>query len=212
MKKVILGFAILAATSLSAMAANDNNTTNKEKARTECSKQKSSDCKGKTVDCKGKKDGKCDRSEKCMKAFEGLNLTDAQKAKIEELQKECKAKRDANMKKGGENKDKKENLTPEQKQQRKAEMMARRKQEKQDFLNNVKSILTPEQYTKFLENNFKMAGNHEKGMRKGGKNMKGQKVMQAQKGKKGQRDDQKGQRNRQNGNGQQGKAQNTVSA
>lgn len=198
MKKVILSLAVLAVTSFSIMAANENNNAkNNEKARTECCKQKSGECKG-------KKDGKSDREDKFMKAFEGLNLTDAQKSKLEELRKECQAKRDA-VKKDGEKKDKKENLTQEQKQQLKAEKMAKRQQEKQEMLNNIKSILTPEQYTKFLENNVKFSAKHDKGMKKMGKNMKGQKGMQAQKNKKDRR-------NGQNDNGMKQKTRNAVSA
>lgn len=208
MKKVILSLAIFAATSLSMMAANDNNNaTGNEKTRTECCKEKGECKKG---DRQGKKDGKFDRADRGMRAFEGLNLTDAQKTKIEELQKQCKEAREKEMKafkeQKDQNRDKKDrkDLTDAEKQQlkaekekRKAEMQAQRKQQMQNFLNGVKSILTPEQYTQFLENNFMMAGNnHQKGMKKGGKQMRGQKGMQANKGKNGmrsQKDMQKGQ-------------------
>ncbi|MDE6794360.1 MAG: Spy/CpxP family protein refolding chaperone [Muribaculaceae bacterium] len=205
MKKVILSLAIFAATSLSMMAANDNNATNNEKARTECCKDKGECKKG---DRPGKKDGKFDRADRGMKAFEGLNLTDAQKTKLEELQKQCKETREKEMKAFKETRDKekkdfkdRKDLTDAEKQQMKAEkqklkaeMQAQRQQQKQNYLNGVKSILTPEQYTKFLENNFMMAGNnHQKGM-KGGKQMrshKGSKQMKggmhANKGKKSMR-------------------------
>ncbi|MDE6298033.1 MAG: hypothetical protein K2M10_00105, partial [Muribaculaceae bacterium] len=103
MKKVILSLAIFAATSLSMIAA-DNNTANNApacKAGTECTKP-----------CKG------------MKAFEGLNLTDAQKTKLQELAKEQQTKKaDCCKKDKKDNKDaQKEKLPPEQKQQKKAEM------------------------------------------------------------------------------------------
>lgn len=189
MKKVILSLAIFAATSLSMMAANDNNNaTSNEKARTECCKNKGECKKG---DRSAMKDGKAIRAERGMKAFEGLNLTDAQKTKIEELQKQCKENREKEMKAFKEQKDlnktqkdkkDRKNLTEAEKQQlkaekaqRKAEMQAKRQQEKQNYLNGIKSILTPEQYTKFLENNFMMAGNHQsKGIKKGGQHKQGQ--------------------------------------
>ncbi|MDE7109358.1 MAG: hypothetical protein K2O49_05265, partial [Muribaculaceae bacterium] len=56
---------------------------------------------------------------------------------------------------------------------------------KQNYLNSIKSILTPEQYTKFLENNFMMAGNHHKDMKKCGKDGKGKKGSHARHDKKG---------------------------
>lgn len=190
MKKVILSLAIFAATSLSMMAANDNNANagNNEKARTECAKNNKGECnKGECPGKKGNK-GECSDKKGCkgMKAFEGLNLTDAQKTKLEALRKECKAKKEAGMKKGNKQKDKKDQLTAEQKQQLKAEKKAKKMEAKQNFLNGVKSILTPEQYTQFLENNFKMAdnGHHAKGMKKVGKHGKDRKAMHAKKGNK----------------------------
>lgn len=171
MKKVILSIAVFAAASLSMMAANDNNA-NKNcngKARTECVKNK---------ECKA------DRGDKGMKAFDGLNLSDAQKAKIEQLQSECKAKREKEMKAKGENKEQKEQLTAEQKQQRKADMKAKRMESKQNYLKGIQSILTPEQYTKFLENNFIAGGkSHGKDMKKGDRNKGHKGGMHARNGK-----------------------------
>ena len=191
MKKVILSLAIFAATSLSMIAANDNNAnaSNNEKTRTECAKDKKGECPGK----KGFKGDRSDNKEgKGMKAFDGLNLTDTQKTKLEELRKEFKAKKESGVKKDENRKDKKDQLTAEQKQQMKAEKQAKRQEAKQNYLNGVKSILTPEQYTQFLENNFKIAGHHHKGMKKGGKQMKGEK------GQKGHKN--KGDTRAQNGN------------
>lgn len=185
MKKVILSLAIFAASSLSMIAANNNQTNNANsngKARTEC--------------VKGNKENKG------MKAFESLNLTDAQKTKLEQLNEARRAEMQKKTEARKDNKEnkKKEQLTAEQKQQRKAEMQTKRKEAKQNYLNSLKSILTPEQYTKFLENNFMMAGNHhKKDMKKGGKHGKGSKGMHAHNGKKGQKgqkgsNDKRGQR------------------
>lgn len=73
--------------------------------------------------------------------FEGLNLTEQQKTQLQAL---APAK-----------------PTQEQKEQMKAKKqeaakakMEKRAQAKRDYLAKVKAILTPEQYTQFLENNF----------------------------------------------------------
>lgn len=73
--------------------------------------------------------------------FEGLNLTDNQKEKLNKLREERKAERS------------------QKSQQRKSDKLradstsrAQQIAEKRDYLNQVKSILTPEQYVAFLEN------------------------------------------------------------
>ena len=78
-----------------------------------------------------------------MNPFEGLNLTADQQAKLEALKQNCPMKAD---KQKADKQDKKND--------RKADMMAKRIQGKRDFLAQVKSILTPEQYVQFLENSF----------------------------------------------------------
>ena len=73
--------------------------------------------------------------------FEGLNLTDNQKEKLNKLREERKAERSKKS------------------QQRKSDKLradstsrAQQIADKRDYLNQVKSILTPEQYVAFLEN------------------------------------------------------------
>ncbi|MDE6298837.1 MAG: hypothetical protein K2M10_04235, partial [Muribaculaceae bacterium] len=56
------------------------------------------------------------------------------------------------------------------------------------YLNSIKGILTPEQYTKFLENNFMMSANHHKDMKKGAKHGKSHKDMKGRHDKKGHKD------------------------
>lgn len=189
MKKVILSIAIFSAMSLSMSAANPNESTTSGSVRTECSKQ--GGCEGRKI-----KEGKADRS---MKAFEGINLTDAQKSQLESLRADLKSGKEKGGKNMAERKSgNKENLTAEQKQQRRAEKKAQREQKRQQYLDAVKGILTPEQYAKFLENTSKMSDNHGKGMKQGGRGSKGQKGMRAQGGKKmhrgGKADKQKGDR------------------
>lgn len=166
-KKVILSIAIVAAASLSSFAANDNKGSD-NKQSTECS-GKCSDC---NKECNKVKPGKHGRNGFGMRAFEGIDLTEAQKTQLETLRADFKAKKEAAMKNKGENKTKKENLTEEQKKQLKAEKMAKRQQEKQEFDNKVKSILTPEQYTKYLDNAKKMADNKGKAMHRSHKHAK----------------------------------------
>lgn len=69
--------------------------------------------------------------EKCD-VFEGLNLTEQQKTQLNELRQQRAAKAKAEGEK----------------------VRKDRKQARQDYLNNVKAILTPEQYVSFLEISF----------------------------------------------------------
>lgn len=160
-KKVILSIAILSAAALSSFAANSNQANTNGKVRTECSKN--------SGECKKGKHGRGDKGGFGMRAFEGIDLTETQKTQIEALRSDFKAKKEAGMKQKGEMKQGKENLTAEQKQQLKAEKMAKRQQAQQEFNDKVKNILTPEQYSKYLDNTKKMAENKDKGMKKSGK-------------------------------------------
>ncbi len=93
---------------------------------------------------------KCDRKDRvCPNPFEGLNLTEAQKTQLKELRASMPC--DKNNKKT----DKKDGRTD-------------RIQCKRDFLAKVKTILTPDQYVTFLENNFAdRGGRRHEGYRKG---------------------------------------------
>ncbi|MBD5173133.1 MAG: hypothetical protein HDT08_00660 [Bacteroidales bacterium] len=98
---------------------------------------------------------KCDKAKQGPCLFENLNLTDGQKAKIKDLKEsQMKARED-----------------------RKKEARAQRDNARKDYLANLKTILTPEQYVQFLENNYMAAGKRggkdmKRGDRKGGKDMK----------------------------------------
>lgn len=143
MKKVILSLAVLVATSISAFAATDNKT---ETGVPACTSQTA--CKSKTACCEKKE--KCNRAER---AFEGIDLTAEQQTKLAELRKNCLAGKPAKVCK--EAKDNcKSNLTDEQKKQMKAERRAKQFEARKKYLEGVKSILTPEQYNKFLENSY----------------------------------------------------------
>lgn len=110
-------------------------------------------------------DKKCDKTIQCEKAgkgckkdavcpFEGLNLSEAQQLKVKALQEKQQIERKA----------KKEDIKAK-KEARKEE----RKLAKQNYLKELKSILTPEQYVQFLENQFVRA---DKGAKMRGQNLK----------------------------------------
>lgn len=123
-------------------------------------------------------DKKADKDARRMRMFDGLNLTADQTASIQALQAEQKAQKDAAK---ADRKAKKEMA----KSDRKAANDARKqkaeasRQSRQRYLESLRGILTPEQYTRFLENNFvnksahkgkdrhhahrSHAGHHEKG-------------------------------------------------
>lgn len=118
----------------------------------------------------GKKEMKM-KTKASVDLFEGIELTADQKAKIEELnarrraeaeafRSEMKSQKKAMKEQRGEMK-KSGKLTDEQKAEMKAKRAEQMKQRidrrescRRDYLDNMKSILTPEQYNRFLENSF----------------------------------------------------------
>lgn len=120
---------------------------------------------------------KCDNSKQGPCLFDNLNLTDAQKAKI-------KALRESQIK---------------ARQEKKQEARNQRDNARKNYLANLKTILTPEQYVQFLENNYLTGAKHggkdmKRDGRKGGKDMKrdGRKGGKDGKGFDGKRGDRKG--------------------
>lgn len=110
---------------------------------------------------KGKKAEK--KGERAKKnPYEGLNLTDAQKTKLQQLDDKQKAQRRQKME---EMKANKEANKAAQKADRTA-MLEARKAEKKSYLEEVKAIIGPDQYVVFLENFYINGGNQ------GGKSMK----------------------------------------
>ena len=173
MKKKIFSVALLAM-SLFAVngiaqnpASSSKNTTNVENV------------KGHKADRKGKKGAK--------NPFEGLNLTDAQKAKLQQLDEKRMAER----------KQKAEALKAE-KQRNDSVSKEARKASKKEYLEEVKAILGPDQYVVFLENFYinggQQGGKHMKQASHGGQKNFAQK--KGQHGKKGEvrKDGQKGDR------------------
>lgn len=97
-------------------------------------------------------ENQCTEKSDCKRPcpFDGLDLTDAQRAQLKELQKQCGEQAKAN-------KDKDKAARREAAKQRRAEKLAK-----------IKEILTPEQYIKFLENQYVNASGKARGdFRKG---------------------------------------------
>lgn len=148
MKKFMMTLAVMAMTAGAAMAqTQDTKACTKDCAKNEqCQKKdckkddcKKSDCKKndcKKSDCK-KSDCKkaCDAKGACE--FEGLNLTDAQKEQIKTIKSEQQAARQAKKEAAKAGKD---------------AAKADRQAERKAYLEKVKAVLTPEQYTQYLEN------------------------------------------------------------
>lgn len=139
MKKIFLTLAIIA--SSMAAFAQTNATSDNSKACTE-------------QNCGA--DKKCDKDRNCSKAFEGITLTADQQSKLAALrdnfQKERQQKAEAIKDKKADGN--KQDLTKEQRMQMKKEHQAAANERRQKYLADVKEILTPDQYVKFLENNF----------------------------------------------------------
>lgn len=199
MKKVFLGLAILATSAFGMMAQNSSdNTSSTPKCQTVCPGSKvcndacTCDCANTQnctcpQECRQICDNKqlCDKKGKCPfeKEFAGLNLNDEQKAKIQKLFADRKAERaKAFAERKAEGKNKKEmkiegrkenrhNLDDQKRKEMRANLKAQRLEDQKKFLGEIKSILTPEQYTQFLENNFYAkadGGKGKPGFRKGG--------------------------------------------
>lgn len=146
MKKKIFGLAVIA---ISLVSANSfAQTPNKDKVCTDQS------CQAQQLKPKKDKKAPC--------PFEGLNLTDAQKAKVKEIGAKRQAAR-ADMKK----------TQKAEKQRLDSAQFARRNEVMKIYLDEIKGVLTPEQYVMFLENSYINANARPgKGFNPQGKGMK----------------------------------------
>ena len=152
MKKTILALSlsVLSVLGFSAMAQNQKCEGKKCENKEVCKKE----CKKDGKDCK-----KFDRAQ--YNPFDGLNLTEAQTQQLAALKSEMKQN-------DGQRSDKKEQMTPEQRQEKMKEMMQKRENRSREYLAKVKSILTPEQYVSFLENVAVHKSHHKMMARKNG--------------------------------------------
>lgn len=122
----------------------------------------------------GKKELKADkRSAGAPNPFEGLNLTADQQTKLDALKKESQEARAA-----------KAEARKSQDKQRKEANKEAAKTARTEQLAKIKAILTPEQYVKFLENNFVNARHGNKSAKDNGRLAKNER-----KGDRGQKRD-----------------------
>lgn len=150
MKKKIISFALAAIVSLgiSSIAAPRHGHDSNRK----CDRKENCDCQRQS----------CDSARQCM-LFDGIQLTQQQKDALTALKAKKAECRKAECKKADCKKtDCKKNADPA-----KCDRRARRCEGRAEFLKQVKTILTPDQYQKFLENSFIYAGGQ-----KGGKHAK----------------------------------------
>lgn len=127
MKKMIVTAAIAAMVSGGFTASAKNAKENTQPATTTCPAQRGP---------------RCDANTPCP-AFDGINLTEAQKTQLKQLQ-------DKRRTEAGTKRDAKRDA----KQAAKAAKQESRIQARRAHLAEIKSILTPEQYVTFLENSF----------------------------------------------------------
>lgn len=134
MKKQILSFIVLGM-SLFSLTASAQHRHNGERNRatkpaTECCAQ---------PDCKSN-NGTCSPAE-CCPGFEGLNLTEEQQTKLKALCEKSGAQRQERAK-----------ANKEARKDRKVKSDSERRADQRSYLDEVKKILTPQQYVQFLEN------------------------------------------------------------
>ncbi|MDE6553832.1 MAG: hypothetical protein K2K98_12875 [Muribaculaceae bacterium] len=174
MKKKVLGLALMAMALVGFNGMAQNN-----------SQKNAQGCKSQTECAKGGKGMKKEARE-MKNPYEGLNITDAQKSKLAELDSKRMADRKAKMEaRKSDNKGQKADKSRNE-ADRKARMEAR-KADKMEYLKEVKAIIGPDQYVVFLEN-FYVNGGGNHGDKKAFQQGKGGKQRMAHnKGMKGQR-------------------------
>lgn len=164
MKKTILGMAIMAIALVAPVAIAQNpNGNNKAKVAKEMVSK--TDCKAQVA---------CQNPQGCE--FAELNLTDAQKEQLKASKQRYRA-----AKKDLFNKSKE--TAKEERDSIRKEIAKQNRELKKAHLNEIKAILTADQYVEFLENNYLNAPN-DKGQRPG-KIRKGPKSQKEHNGKKG---------------------------
>ncbi len=152
-------------------------------------------CTSQTQCLNGKQGGKQGAKKEARVAknpYEGLNLTDAQKTKLAELDSKRQAAKQAKMearKAEANNAQKadKKNLTDAEKQAAKQAKMDARKADKLEYLQEVKEIIGPDQYVVFLENFYVNGGGQQGGKAIKQGNRDGKKGMAHNKSGKDQR-------------------------
>ena len=139
MKKKVLGLALVAM-SLAAFNGSAQNTTTAD--NTVCKENrictKNADCKNQVSCIKGERQARMAKAD----PYAGLTLTDSQKAKLEQLDNKCRTARKEQAQARQEKKLKND-------ADRRTECKARK-----SYLEEVKTIIGPDQYVVFLENMY----------------------------------------------------------
>ncbi len=92
--------------------------------------------------------------------FDELNLTDAQKTKLQELNEKCRAERQQQMKTQKEEAKKEAQARKADKQHNDSMRIAERKAAKKKYLEEVKAIIGQDKYVTYLENMYINGGNN----------------------------------------------------
>ncbi len=174
MKKKVLGLALMAMALVGFNGMAQDNTQN-------CNNQS---CTSQTQCQKGNKGMKKEARE-AKNPYEGLNLTDAQKSKLAQLDSKRQAERKAKMEALKADKNAQKADKSKSDADRKAKMEAR-KADKIQYLQEVKEIIGPDQYVVFLEN-FYVNGGSQQGGKAIHQSKAGKKGMAHNKGGKDQR-------------------------
>ena len=181
MKQKFIAIIAIAALGMSAMAQDMDKCGKQccEKGKKECAekcekagkcdKAGKMDCKGDMKGCKGDMKPGCDMAPKAMCPFEGLNLSDKQKEQLKKLE----ADRRAECEKKAADKKAEMKAKKDEQKAKCEEMKAKMEKERKADLEKIKSILTADQYVKFLENFYLNARPEgpQPGMRHGGPGM-----------------------------------------
>ncbi|MDE7413335.1 MAG: hypothetical protein K2N05_06045 [Muribaculaceae bacterium] len=180
MKKKVLSIALIAMSlvSFSGLAQNPNSKS--------CNNADGT-CIEKVKEKKGKEFKKEKRN-----PFEGMNLTDAQKSQLEDLNAKRKAAKEAAK---AEFKEQKQ-LMKNEKRAKDSLRMVQKRADKLNYLQEVKGIIGPDQYVVFLENYFVNGGGQKgpKMMKQGKPGMahhKGDRQKDGKKDGRGRQGDQK---------------------
>ena len=176
MKKKMMTLALAAIFTMGGLSAMAQTTQQDRPGdKKECCKKDGKKCDKKDGKKCGK-EGKCDKKKECKKAqqslFQGLNLTEQQKAAIAQIPNPRQV-----MKAAREN-------AKESKQDQKMSKEMREafvKNVRADYLNSIKGVLTGDQYVQFLENFFTDSQAMKSGKGHGDKMKDGKKMKDAKK-------------------------------
>lgn len=191
MKKVFS--AMIVAMSLMAVPSFAQTADNAKCADSKCKSEKVAKCKAeceKVAKCSKGAAGKM-QAKKARNEFEGLTLTDSQKQQLSDLQQK---RMDARKVEREQMKAQRQQMKAE-KSSRDSLRVAKRTADRKEYLEEVKTIIGPDQYIVFLENQYINAAPMQKSAKMGHQAMKG-KDFKANKDQKGQKGDkgQKGQK------------------